>query len=78
MRRTYKLEGDICGNCAAKIQNKISAIDGVNDVKVNVMTLRFTLDAQDERFNDILTESIAIFNRIEPDCTVIAGNRQPA
>ena len=71
MRKVFKLEGEICGNCAAKIQDQVSKLDGVNSAKVNFMLLKFTLDADDARFDDIVAESVRIFNKIEPDCEVL-------
>ncbi len=71
MHKVYKLDGEICGNCAAKIQDKINGLDGVNKASVNFMTLKFTLDAQDDKFDSILDESVKIFNKIEPDCEVL-------
>jgi copper chaperone CopZ len=70
MKRAYKLSGEICANCASKIQDKISKIDGVNDASVNAMTLKFRLDADDDKFQDILAQSVKIFDAIEPDCEV--------
>lgn len=72
MKRSYKLEGELCGNCAAKIQDKVSKLDGVNKASVNFMTMRFTLDTDDEKHKGILEESKKIFNAIEPTCTVKA------
>lgn len=71
MRKAYKLDGDICANCAGKIQDKIAKLDGVNKASVNAMTLKFTLDAEDSRFQDVLDESLKIFDKIEPDCEVL-------
>ncbi|MDO5117901.1 MAG: heavy metal-associated domain-containing protein [Eggerthellaceae bacterium] len=67
MRKTYKFENECCANCAAKIEDKISKLDGVNSAKVNFMLQRFTLDAEDGAFSDALAKSIAIFKAIEPD-----------
>ena len=72
MKRMYKLEGRLCGNCASKIQDKISKIDGVNKASVNFMTMKYTLDAEDSKHADILEESKKIFNAIEPTCTIKA------
>lgn len=72
MKKSYKLEGHICANCAAKIEDKINKMDGVNNAKVNVMTLKFTLDADDAKFDNILADSIDTFKKIEPTCTVLA------
>ena len=71
MKKAFKLEGEICANCAAKIEHAIEQLDGVKSVRVNAMTLRFILDAEDGKFAQLADESVAIFGRIEPDCTVI-------
>lgn len=72
MKRAYKLEGHLCGNCAGKIQDKISKLDGVNSASVNFMTMRFTLDTEDSKHKALLEESKKIFDAIEPTCTVKA------
>lgn len=71
MKRSMKLEGDLCGNCAAKIEDKINKVDGVKEAKVNFLTMRFTLDADEGRWDDIVTASKKIFNDIEPTCTLL-------
>ena len=71
MRKAIKLDGEICANCAGKIQDKISKIDGVNSVSINAMTMKFTLDAADDKFDSILKESVKVFNDVEPDCEVL-------
>lgn len=71
MNKTIKLDGEMCANCAAKIEDRINKMDGVNNARVNAMTMRFTLDAQDEKFDDILASSLKVFNDVEPDCEVL-------
>jgi len=71
MRKVIKLDGEICSNCAAKIQDAVSKLDGVNSASVNALTLKFTLDADEARFDDILAQSVKIFDDIEPDCEVL-------
>ena len=56
MKKKFKCEID-CANCAAKVEDAIRKMDGVNDVKVNFMTQKFMLDADDARFDEILKES---------------------
>ena len=71
MRKVYKLDGEICANCAGKIQTAIEKFPGVNKVSVNAMTLKFTLDAEDGAFDDTLAKSLKVFADIEPDCEVL-------
>jgi copper chaperone CopZ len=72
MKKVFEMEDLDCANCAAKIQDQILKLDGVNDAKVNFMLLKFTLDADDDKFDDALAESIRIFDKVEPDCEVLA------
>lgn len=71
MRKSYKLDGEICANCAGKIQAGIEKLPGVNKASVNAMTLKFTLDAQDDAFDEALEKSLVLFADIEPDCEVL-------
>ena len=72
MRKTYKLEDLCCANCAAQIQDAVSKLDGVNSASVNFLTEKFTLDADDARFDEIFAQSKKIFKKIEPDCEILA------
>ncbi|MBR0405353.1 MAG: heavy-metal-associated domain-containing protein [Eggerthellaceae bacterium] len=71
MRKVYKLEGELCANCAGKIKVAIEKLDGVNSASVNAMTYKFTLDAEDDKFDAALKQSVKLFADIEPDCEVI-------
>lgn len=71
MRKVYKLDGEICANCAGKIQVAIEKLPGVKKASVNAMTYKFTLDAEDDAFDSALQKSLRIFGDIEPDCEVL-------
>lgn len=72
MKKKYDCEID-CANCAAEVQDAISKINGVQSAKVNFMMQKFTLEAEDERFDEILKEAIRIGKTIEPDFKVMGG-----
>ena len=67
MKKRYKFEVD-CANCAAKVEEAVKKIDGVNDAPVNFMAQKLVLDADDARFDEILQEVIAVAKKVEPDC----------
>lgn len=69
MKKKFKCEID-CANCAAKVEDAIRKIDGVTDVRVNFMTRKFTLEADDDRFDEILKEAVKTGRKIEPDFSV--------
>ena len=67
MKKRYKFEVD-CANCAAKVEEAVKKIDGVNDATVSLMAQKRVLDADDARFDEILQEVIAVAKKVEPDC----------
>ena len=70
MKKKFECEID-CANCAAELQEALSKIDGVQSVKVNFLMQKFSLEAEDERFDEILKEAIRIGKTIEPDFKVM-------
>ncbi|MGI6579092.1 MAG: cation transporter [Saccharofermentanales bacterium] len=71
MKRSYKLQNLGCANCAAKIENDIAQLAGVNSVRVNFMTEKLILDADQEEFASILDQAQTIANKYEPDLLII-------
>lgn len=71
MKKTFELEDLDCANCALKMEESIAAIPGVQNVSVNYMTQRLTLEAEDVAFAKILKEAVRVCRRIEPDCTIL-------
>lgn len=69
MKKKFKCEID-CANCAAKVQDAILKIDGVKNASVNFMTQKFMLEADDDRFDEILKEAVIVGQRIESDFEV--------
>ena len=68
MKKKFKLMDLDCANCAAKIEDAIKKLDGVNDATVSFMMQKLTLDADDDRFDEILNEAAEICMKVEPDC----------
>ena len=46
MKKKFKLQDLDCANCAAKMEESIKKIDGVNDAVVSFMTQKMTVDAE--------------------------------
>ncbi|WP_456153277.1 cation transporter [Mogibacterium sp.] len=69
MKKKFKCEID-CANCAAKVEDAINKLDGVEEAKVNFMAQKLTLVADDDRFDEILEAAIKAGKKIEPDFTV--------
>jgi len=66
MKKTFKLEGLGCANCAAKMEKAISGLDGVNSATVNFITAKMIIEAEDEKMVGIIEAAKKIINKIEP------------
>ena len=71
MKKRFKLENLDCANCAAKMEAAIKKLPGVHDATVSFMTQKLTLDADDDRFEEILDEAARLCKKVEPDCTIV-------
>jgi copper chaperone CopZ len=69
MKKKFKCEID-CANCAAKVEEAAKKIDGVKSISINFMTQKMTLEADDERYDEILEEVLRTGKKIEPDFSV--------
>ncbi|EEG94383.1 heavy metal-associated domain protein [Roseburia inulinivorans DSM 16841] len=49
MKKKFKLEDLDCANCAAKMEDAIKKIPGVNDASVSFMTQKMSIDAEDAK-----------------------------
>ena len=71
MKKHFKLRDLDCANCAAKMEDAIRKLPGVNSASVSFMTQKLTLDADDARFDEILQQAVKICKKVEPDCTIV-------
>ena len=70
MKRVYKLEGLDCADCAAKLEKKLAAIEGITSANINFMTLKCTLEAEAEKMNEIIDKAMEIIKVEEPEVEV--------
>lgn len=67
MKKTFRLEGLGCANCAAKMEASINKLDGVSSATVNFMTTKMVIEAEDEKMPSVIESAEKIIKRIEPD-----------
>lgn len=71
MKKKFKLQDLDCANCAAKMEDAIKKIPGVNDANVSFMMQKMTVDAEDDKFDAIMEEVVRICAKVEPDCKIL-------
>lgn len=65
------LDGLDCANCAAKIEAKVNAIEGVDKASMNFINKTLTIEISNrDKFDDILSETKKIVNRLEPGVNI--------
>ena len=70
MKKSYRIAVD-CANCARKIEENVRAMEGVQSIRINFMTLRMTLEAPDDRFDEVLKNVIAKGKAVDSDFEVL-------
>ena len=71
MKKKLKMNNLNCANCAMKMQEAISKLDGVNDVQINFMFQKMTIDADDERFDEIIKLAESECKKFEKDVSIL-------
>ena len=71
MVKVLKVEDLDCAHCAAKIEDAIKKLDGVNSATVSFFAQKITVDVDEDKADTVLKELVKTAEKIEPDCTVV-------
>lgn len=71
MRKVFKLQDLDCANCASKMECAIQKLDGVQSASVSFIAQRMTIEADDDKFDEIMKQVVKTCKRIEPDCVIV-------
>ncbi len=70
MKKTFKLEELDCANCAAKMEDAINRMTGVQ-ASIRFLQQSMTFEAPDEQFEEALKKAQKLMRKIEPDVRVL-------
>ena len=71
MKKVFKMLDLDCANCAAKMENAIRKIEGVEECSVNFMMQKLTIVCAEEKLEEIMQKAAAACRKIEPDCRIL-------
>ena len=71
MRKSFKVNGIDCANCAAKLERNIAKIKGVESCAVVFATQKLVLEAPDDKFEEVLKEAVEVTRKLEPDWEIV-------
>ncbi|MGN8230666.1 heavy metal translocating P-type ATPase [Paenibacillus polymyxa] len=73
-RHEWILEGLDCANCALKIENGVSKIEGVMDCSVNFVTKTLTMTTSSDQKEEIFLQTERKVHRLEPHVRMVVKN----
>ncbi len=68
MKKKFSIEVD-CANCAQKMEDAVNKIQGVT-ATVSFMQQKLIVEADDERFEELMDQVVKACKRVEPDCEI--------
>lgn len=71
MKKSYKLEELGCPSCADKMERAICKIPGVEDANINFMTSKIKIQADEDKFDEILNLAQKEISKIERNCKIV-------
>ncbi|MGN0988955.1 MAG: cation transporter [Eubacteriales bacterium] len=72
MKKVFRIENLDCAVCAAKVEDGIKKIEGVDSASVSFMTGRLVIEAAEDVMEQVVERAMAVCKKIEPDCVVKA------
>jgi len=70
VKKSFRLQGLGCANCAAKMEKAINELDGVKEATVNFITTKLVIEGEDEKMPAIVEAAGNIVKKIEPDVVI--------
>lgn len=71
MKKVLMMDNLDCANCAAKMQENVKKIDGVEDCSVSFMSQKMTLVYDETKEKEIFKSVQKAVRKVDPDCSVI-------
>jgi len=70
MRLRIKFHGLCCANCAAKIEQKVLKLSGVQDAALSFISEKMTVTADDAKAEEIKIQIEKTVKKIEPNVKI--------
>ena len=71
MKKVIRLENLDCANCASKMERNINKLDGVISCSIAFMTQRMTLEAEDDRFDEIVELALKECRKVDKEVNCV-------
>ena len=70
MKKIFKIKGLDCANCAVQLENEINKLEEIENVVINFITEKMTIEYNTDDEKDLIKRIKKIVKREEPDVTI--------
>ena len=70
MKKTFKIKGLDCANCALELERTIKKIKGINDVTISFMAEKLVINCDENRADEIIKNLKKVIKKEEPDVEI--------
>ena len=67
MKKTFKIKGIDCANCAAQLENAIKKVEGVEYASISFMAERMVLEYDEQNVEEIMQKVKKVIKKEEPE-----------
>ena len=71
MTKVYAIKGLDCASCASKIEKKVAGLKGVTSIRVNFLTQKLTLEADENIIDELAQQAAVIVQKVERKATLL-------
>ncbi|MBR2002262.1 MAG: heavy-metal-associated domain-containing protein [Firmicutes bacterium] len=71
MKKVFKMQDLDCAHCAAKMEDGINKLDGVNKATISFMTQKLTIDLDETRLDEIMKEAVKVVKNVDPESEIL-------
>ncbi len=75
MKKVWPIENLDCANCAAKLEDALARVPGVENVRVNFMAKTIALTAADDAFAQVTEAVLRRAAEVEPEAVIVTGDQ---
>lgn len=70
MKYNFKIKGLDCANCAGELERAIQKIEGIDNVIINFMTEKMSLEMNQNDKEEVMKNVQKVIKKEEPDVTI--------
>ncbi len=70
MKKTLLMNGLCCAHCASKIEKAVAKLEGVENASLNFMTTKLSIEAAEDKMEEILASAEKIIKKVERDIDI--------